>query len=181
MHVKTHKLTFLGLLLALAMVLLLLGSYVETSTLFFLAASSFCLGIAVYEAGLRLGFAFLLGAVILSFLLSPNKFYCLTYGGFCAYIYLLEALRVKTPLSEHPIGLWISKLVFCNCCFVAPMLLFFREFLFVGSASKIDWNAWVYAGVLVAAQAFLFLFDWAYRKCVPGYWLQWKRRIGLDK
>lgn len=180
MHVKTQKITFLGLLLALALILQLLGSYLESSTLFFLAASSFCLGIAIYETGLRLGTGFLIGAIVLSFLLSPNKFYCMTYSAFCLYIYLIELLRRNSFFYRHKAALWIAKLVFYNLCFVTPVLLFFKDFLFVGKASgQITWNLWAYLLFIILAQLALFVFDWAYKKCVPDYWMQLKKRLRL--
>ncbi len=177
MHVKTKKLTFLGLLLALAVIFQLAGAYIESSTLFFLAASSFCLGIAIYETSLRSGACFFIGAAALSFFLSPNKFYCFTYCGFCIYIYFIEVLRKKTHLIEHMFLLWLIKFLFYNTAFVAPALLFFREFLFSGA---VTWNIWVYLGVIAAAQVLLVIFDLVYRRCVPGYWVQLKNRLRLD-
>ena len=58
MHVNAKKIAFLGLLLAVAMVLTLVGGYFDPSTLFFMAAAAFCTGIAVRECGLYPGFAF---------------------------------------------------------------------------------------------------------------------------
>lgn len=180
MHVKTQKITFLGALLALTIILQLLGSYIESSTLFFLAASSFCLGIAVYEAGLRLGFAFFIGAVALSVLLCPNKLYCFTYGCFCLYIYLTELIRGKTGLYNHKAALWIVRLLFYNLCFVAPALILFRDLLLTGTAAKLEWSFWVYAAVIGAAQVFLVIFDTFYHKCVPDYWIQLKHRLRIS-
>lgn len=177
MHVNTKKLTFLGLLLALAVIFQLAGSYIESSTLFFLAASSFCLGIAIYETSLRLGACFFIGAAALSFFLSPNKFYCFTYGGFCIYIYLIEFLRKKTHVFEHMFLFWLIKLLFYNAAFVAPALLFFRDFLLSGA---VTWNIWIYLGVIAAAQVLLVIFDLAYRRCVPGYWVELKKRLRLE-
>lgn len=177
MHIKTKKLTFLGLLLALAILFQLIGVYMESSTLFFLAVSSFCLGIAIYETSLALGACFLVSAAALSFILSPNKFYCFTYSAFCIYIYLLEVVRKKTHLEEHMFFLWALKFLFYNAAFLAPVLLFFRTFLFTGG---ITWNIWVYLGVIAAAQAFLVIFDLAYQRCVPAYWIQLKKRLRLD-
>lgn len=45
MHVSSKKMAFLGLLLAVAMVLTLLGGYFEPATLFFMAAAAFVQGL----------------------------------------------------------------------------------------------------------------------------------------
>lgn len=42
MHVKAKTMAFSGLLLALTVIFMVLGSVIETSTLFLLAAASFC-------------------------------------------------------------------------------------------------------------------------------------------
>ena len=58
MHVKAKTMAFGGLLLALTVVCMALGSIIETSTLFLLAAASFFVGIVVREFGLKAGAAF---------------------------------------------------------------------------------------------------------------------------
>ena len=60
MHVNAKKMATAGLLVAFTVIMLVLSSVVETSSLFFLAAASFCVGISIREWGLRYGFAFLL-------------------------------------------------------------------------------------------------------------------------
>ena len=72
MHVKARTLAFGGLLLALTVVFMALGSIIETSTLFLLAAASYFVGIVVREFGLRAGAAFYIAAVLLGFITAPN-------------------------------------------------------------------------------------------------------------
>lgn len=52
MHVNARKIALSGVLAAFAVVLIVLGSIFETSTLFLLAAAAFCVGIVVREWGL---------------------------------------------------------------------------------------------------------------------------------
>lgn len=177
MHVKTKRITFLGLLLALAMILQLIGSYIEVSTLSFLVLSSLCLGIAIYETNLTLGMGFLIASVAMSFLLMPDKFYCLSYGCLCIYIYFMEVIRRKTRLRNHPLAVWIVKLLFFNGGFLFPALYFFPELLF---SVDIKWNVWVYIGIIAVAQLFLFLFDRLYQQIIPGYWEYMKRRMRIE-
>ncbi len=177
MHVKTKRITFLGLLLALSIILQLLGSYIEVSTLSFLVLSSLCLGIAIYETNLTLGGGFLFASVAMSFLLLPDKFYCLSYGCLCLYIYFLEMLRRKIRLLRHPMIIPIVKLLLFNGCFLFPALYFFPEFLFT---VDIKWNIWIYIGIIAVANIFLILFDRLYGLMIPGYWETLKRRMGIE-
>lgn len=102
MHIKTKRITFLGLLLALNILLQFWGSYIEISTLSFLVLSSLCLGIAVYETSLTMGAGFLIASVSLSFFLLPDKFYCLTYCCLCIYIFFWRYYGTKQDSSGTP-------------------------------------------------------------------------------
>ena len=55
MHVNARKIALSGVLAAFAVVLIVLGSIFETSTLFLLAAAAFCVGIVVREWGIAYG------------------------------------------------------------------------------------------------------------------------------
>ena len=76
MHVKAKKMAFGGMLLALTIVCMLLGSIIETSTLFLLAAASFFVGIVLREFGEKTGIAFYIAGVLLGLIVAPNKFRC---------------------------------------------------------------------------------------------------------
>ena len=91
MHVKAKTMAFSGLLLALTVIFMVLGSVIETSTLFLLAAASFCVGIIIREFGLRIGAAFYAAGVILGFITAPNKFYVFTFAAMGLYIWGREA------------------------------------------------------------------------------------------
>ena len=82
MHVKARMTAFSGLLLALSVVCMALGSVIETNTLFLLAAASYFVGIIYREFGGKMGAAFYIAGVILGFIVSPNKFYILSYGAY---------------------------------------------------------------------------------------------------
>ena len=91
MHVKAKTMAFSGLLLALTVIFMVLGSVIETSTLFLLAAASFFVGIIIREFGLRIGAAFYAAGVILGFITAPNKFYVFTFAAMGLYIWGREA------------------------------------------------------------------------------------------
>ena len=73
MHVKAKKMAFGGLLLALTVICMILGSVIETGTLFLLGAASFFVGIIFREFGRRTGAAFYLAGVLLGLILAPNS------------------------------------------------------------------------------------------------------------
>ena len=87
MHVKAKTMAFSGLLLALTVIFMVLGSVIETSTLFLLAAASFFVGIIIREFGLRIEAAFYAAGVILGFITAPNKFYVFTFAAMGLYIW----------------------------------------------------------------------------------------------
>ena len=61
MHVNAKKTAVSGLLMALSVVLIVLSGILDFSTLFFLAAAAFFVGIIIKEYGLGYGTAFFAG------------------------------------------------------------------------------------------------------------------------
>ena len=90
MHVKAKSMAFGGLLLALSVVCMALGSVIETNTLFLLAAASYFVGIVIREYGIKMGAAFYLADVLLGFLVAPNKFYVISFAAMGFYILAVE-------------------------------------------------------------------------------------------
>ncbi|MBM6750156.1 hypothetical protein H6A65_01380 [Mediterraneibacter glycyrrhizinilyticus] len=175
MHVKAKTMAFGGLLLALAVVCMALGSIIETSTLFLLAAASFFVGIVIREFGLKIGAAFYIAAVLLGFITAPNKFYVLTFAAMGLYIWGIEA--VFRWLEKHPKAgnrrtvFWISKYVIFNVMYI-PIVLIFRNMLFARSISGL-----VIAGVIIGGQAALFIYDRAYEYVQTHVWGRIRGRV----
>ena len=175
MHVKAKTMAFGGLLIALAVVCMALGSIIETSTLFLLAAASFFVGIVIREFGLKIGAAFYIAAVLLGFITAPNKFYVLTFAAMGLYIWGIEA--VFRWLEKHPKAgnrrtvFWISKYVIFNVMYI-PIVLIFRNMLFARSISGL-----VIAGVIIGGQAALFIYDRAYEYVQTHVWGRIRGRV----
>ncbi len=138
MHVKAKQMAFGGLLLAVTVVCMALGSVIETNTLFLLAAAAFFVGIVIREFGLRTGVAFYLAAVLLGFLVTPNKFYVITFAAMGFYIWGIEAVWIflaKRPQMGHRMGIyWFAKYVIFNLVYL-PCLFGFRSMLFQKAVS----------------------------------------------
>ena len=175
MHVKAKTLAFGGLLLALSVVFMALGSIIETSTLFLLAAASFFVGIVIREFGLRAGLAFYLAAVLLGFITAPNKFYVFTFAAMGFYIWAIEA--VWRWLEKHPqigkrrVVFWISKYVIFNILYI-PILFGFRDMLFARAVSDA-----MLIVALAAGQVGLFIYDQAYEYAQSHIWGKMRGRI----
>lgn len=92
MHVKAKKMAFGGVLLALTVICMVLGSVIETGTLFLLAAASYFVGIVFREFGGKLGGAFYSAGVILGVFVAPNKMYVVSYAAMGLYILSSEIL-----------------------------------------------------------------------------------------
>lgn len=175
MHIKAKTMAFGGLLLALAVVCMALGSVIETGTLFLLAAASFFVGIVIREFGLRAGAAFYIAAVLLGFITAPNKLYVLTFAAMGLYIWGIEA--VFRFLEKHPeirsrqAVFWASKYVIFNIIYL-PVVFLFRDLLFTRSASGM-----FLAAAAVGGQAVLLIYDRAYEYAQAHIWNRLRGRI----
>ena len=172
MHVKAKQMAFGGLLLAVTVVCMALGSVIETNTLFLLAAAAFFVGIVIREFGLRTGAAFYLAAILLGFLVTPNKFYVITFAAMGFYILGIEAVWMflaKRPQMRHRMGIyWLAKYVIFNL----PCLFGFRSMLFQKSMS----DQMILAAVVVGQIAIL-IYDKAYQYVQGTVWEKWRKRI----
>ena len=175
MHVKARTLAFGGLLLALTVVFMALGSIIETSTLFLLAAASYFVGIVVREFGLRAGAAFYIAAVLLGFITAPNKFYVLTFAAMGFYIWGVEAvwrwLEKRPQYRNRRMIFWISKYVIFNIVYI-PIVIAFREMLFARAVSDT-----MMIIVVLGGQIALFIYDRAYDYVQAHLWGKLRGRM----
>lgn len=175
MHVKAKTMAFGGLLLALSVVCMALGSVIETNTLFLLAAASYFVGIMIREFGMKTGIAFYAADVLLGFLIAPNRFYVLSFAGMGLYILLTEAVwrgMAKEKRVQIPALFWAAKYVIFNIMYI-PVLLFFQEILFGGKqVSQMMW-----AGMLIGGQIGLLLYDRAYDYVQAAVWPKLRHRM----
>lgn len=93
MHIKSKEVAFTGVMMAFGVLLVTLGGYFEGCTLFFLAAASFLTGILFREISSAAAVLFVAGTVLIGLLLAPQKFYLITFLGFCIYILAVEFLE----------------------------------------------------------------------------------------
>lgn len=168
MHVRTKGIATAGLLVAFTVIMVILSSVIETSSLFFISAASFCVGIAIREWKAGFGFAFWVASLLLNFLLAPNKLYCATYGAMGLYILLSEMLweRIASTLvmRGRTVKLWIGKYLIFNIMYI-PALCFLPKLIMVDSLPTE-----LMLIFLVAGQVALLVYDMAYRYFQASVW-----------
>lgn len=177
MHVSARKMSFLGLMMAFSVILVVMGSIIEMSTLFFLALASFVTGIVIVEYKTALGAAFYVGSVLLSLILSPNKLYALTYAGMACYLLLKEI--VWSNIMKHKatktnlIVLTLVKFLIFNVMYI-PILVFLPSLVITK-----EMNVYLMCGFIVGGQVILLLYDRAFDQFMGRYWLDMKRRLKI--
>ena len=175
MQVKAKTVALGGLLLALTVVFMALGSVIETSTLFLLAAASFFVGIVVREFGLKAGGAFYLAAVLLGAIIAPNKFYVLTFAAMGLYIWGIEAvwrwLEKRPDMTRRYTIFWFAKYVIFNVVYI-PIVILFRDLLFARAMSDV-----FMLGVIAGGQIGLLIYDRAYDYVQVHLWGKIRGRV----
>lgn len=168
MHVNAKKTAFGGLMLAITVVCITLGSVIETNTLFLLAAASFFIGIAVQETNLAGGGAFYLAGVLLGLLVSPNKLYVVSYAGMGLYILAVECVWRRLGRMERDENrrrlFWLAKYLIFNLMYL-PVLWIFRRTLLAAELPKAMWIV-----IVLAGQAGLLVYDRAYEYFMGKIW-----------
>ncbi len=161
MLLNAKKLSFLGLLLACAVILVILGGILEFNTLFLLAGASFSVGIAIRECGLRIGFGFYIASILLSFMLAPNKLYCITFAAMGFYLVMAEfafnkLIFVKWNTNKRKLFLWIIKFITFNIMYI-PIMIFLPKVFYQGQL-----NNGLLAVFFLGGQVALLIYDKAY-------------------
>lgn len=178
MFLSTRKLTFLGLLMAVTVVLIVLSGVLEFNTLFLLAAASFGVGLAVREGGFSIGLGFFIGSIFLGFLLAPNKLYCVTYGAMAFYLLATEFIYDKLLLVKNGKFrvklLWVLKYLIFNLIYI-PMLLLFPKLIYAG---EIDTRLLLL--MFAGGQILVFLYDKGYRYFQGNIWEQFRKKFKLE-
>ncbi|MBE5962908.1 MAG: hypothetical protein E7256_16280 [Lachnospiraceae bacterium] len=174
MHIGTKKMATLGILLSMNQMLLIFSSFIELSTFFILALAAYLVGVAVQEAGYKLGSAFYAASILLGFILTPNKLYWLTYIGFGTYIICFEGVREF--LIRHPRYkrfLIPSKYIVFNIMYL-PLLFLFPSLFFTGKINTVTMILLIAGGQFV-----LYIYDRAYFVFVYQLWRGLKRKLHL--
>lgn len=175
MHVTAKQMAFMGLSTAMAVILVVLGSLFEVSTFFFLSAASFLVGIIIREFGIHMGTGFYLACSLLSFLLSPNKLYSLTFSGLSLYIVLVEAsyrfLSKERLVPKRNKLFPLCKWIIFNLMYL-PTLLFCPQLIVSEGLSGS-----YFVLFLIGGQFILLIYDRAYEYFQSVLWEKYRKRF----
>jgi len=177
MYVAAKRMAYLGLLLSCTVLLVIFSGILEFNTLFLLAGASFCVGIAIRESGLRLGFGFFIASILLSFMLAPNKIYCITFAAMGLYLVISEFAWEKLASAKWSTNrngiLWIIKYVIFNIMYI-PIIIFLPKLIYQG-----ELNRGFLAVLLIGGQIGLLIYDKAYSYFQKAIWGKVRGRLGL--
>lgn len=171
MLLKSGEMAYTGVMMALTVLLVTLGGYIEGSTLFFLAAASFFVGIVQRKLSMGTAGVFLVGSTLLSLFLAPQKLYCATFLAFGVYILVAEVLYKCQNREQHPLNpkvVWIIKGIIYHIMLVVFVVLAgnLTGFTVLFEKGVLHWlqDYKVLCGValVVFAEALWLLFDKAY-------------------
>ncbi|BCN30696.1 hypothetical protein [Anaeromicropila herbilytica] len=177
MYVNAKRIAFLGLLLAFTVIIVILSGIFEFNTLFLLAAASFLVGVAIRENGLRLGFGFLIASILLSFILAPNKIYCITYTAFAVYIFMVEFSWEKIAklksCKNRTVLFWIIKYITFNIMYVLILVLL-PSLIYPGKI-----NLMIYLALFFGGQVGILIFDYAYAYFQKELWNKIRKNLPM--
>lgn len=162
---STYRLALGGVFLALTVVALFIGSVVPGIELTFYALSSVFIGLMILESGLGGGLAVYAAAVILGFLLIPNKAAVIPFIFFFGIFAVIKCIAEKAEKKAVQMAV---KIVFFVAVFCIAYLLF-KE-LFFGNIDLPDWS---FPALLIAGIAAFILYDFIFTLILEIY----KRRV----
>ena len=87
---RTKRVATLGVMAAISVILLVLGTLISVNTVFFTAMAAFLVGIAVVKYGFGAGIMLFLGCAVLDLILNPNKLHVLLYLALAGFILISE-------------------------------------------------------------------------------------------
>lgn len=160
MHInKTKKIATLGIMAALSTVFCVLGTVISVNTVFFTAAASFLVGLAVVVYGKGYGTGFFLVCTTLDILLNPNKLHVFLYLALGGYVLLSEITyslmsRKKQVKWAHMVVRFLAFAVIYT-----PVILFIPGLIFTDTVLQ---SPWYLAVVIMGGIGGWFIFDLAY-------------------
>lgn len=95
LYLKSGEVAWGGIMMSVSVILIILASVIESSSLFFLAAASFICGIIQRKFSVKVSVLFAFGTFIIGLILAPDKLYCFTFMGFSVYVIVAEYFREK--------------------------------------------------------------------------------------
>ena len=120
MLLKSKDIAYVSVMTAISVLILVISGYIESSTLFFLAAAAFLTGVVEDRLGVIPAVFHVLCTVIIGLIMSPQKLYCITYTCFGVYVIVAEYIEEYRKKGKNG---WLLRLSwFIKCCVFEVML-----------------------------------------------------------
>lgn len=116
MLLKSRKIAYLGVLLALNQVFIFLSSIVKTNTLALFSLAALMIGIVIVEFGVKNGILFYIASSILGFFLTTSQLEIVTYILFFGLYSIVKYAIEKTAFQMKSARIFemAAKLIFFN-------------------------------------------------------------------
>ena len=168
---KTFKIALGGICLALTLVFMFAGSFVPGIELTLFAIASVFTAVMIIEAGVSGAVIFYLAAVLLGFVLIPNKLGIIPYAFLFGYYGILKFYIEK--LRSGPLQLTAKAVFFAVLLCIG--FLGFKELL-LGAVNIPDYPALI---LIAGGLAVMLLYDWLYTQLINFYIIKVQRK-GID-
>lgn len=168
---KTRVLALSSLFVALGVVILYLGCFMEIVDLTVAAIASLLVLLAVIEMGQGTALMIWIATSILSLLLLPNKFIALEYTCLMGGYPLVKALAERLPRVLS----WVVKLVFVNVALGIVVVI--GHYLFGYPIESV----WLLVGTFALATLTGVVFDIALTKLLTLYLVRLRRVLRIEQ
>lgn len=124
MHLKNSKIAMVGMFLAICVLCVYGGTILESNTLILLSIASVTAGIVMKDYGLRMGAAYVIASVALSFILVPMKMYSVTLAAMELYLFLKHSLQGRMGRAFLFVRYIIFNVFFISALIFVPSLIY---------------------------------------------------------
>lgn len=156
MLLKSKRIAYLGILLAINQIILMSSTIFVSNTLIIFALAAIIIGVVIIEFNLASGVTFYIASSLLALILVPDKLQIITYiaffGIYSIVKYLIEVLVNRKFLSV--IVEFILKLAFFNMMLV---IYYFAVSQFVTIISVESTSVW---WIIILAEVFFIAYDY---------------------
>lgn len=172
MLLKSKRVAYLGLLLALNQITIILSSFIKTNTLSLFAVASLFISIAIIEFGIKNGIVFYIASAILGYVLTMDRIeilsYIIMFGIYPICKYYIERLycNKKTTIVFE----YLTKLLVMNVL-IGISYIFLKQFI------KIEIQWWM----LIVLQLLLLIYDYAFSTAINYYYSKIRNKLKIKK
>ncbi len=168
---KVKKTALAGIFTALSVVIMFIGSVIETLDMTVSAIASFVTLLAVIELRSYYPVLIYIASSVLGLLVLPNKYgvliYCLFYG-----FYPMLKIKLERKIKARPLLFFVKLLIFAASQSATELL-----WLFVFANGASDGTLPIIIATVSLALVTFVIFDFALSYLAAAYMLKWRKYI----